>query len=321
MQKDLLYCAIDVSKDKLDLDAAALALPAQLGNDHGSFRQLIKAAKKYPGPVQFVFEATGPYHLGLALALWEAQIPLSILNPARVRHFAKAQGKAKTDPLDTQVIGDFARSFRPQPSPAPDPVRRELTELLQRRDGLISTRAAEQNRLGQCRHKMIKAQIRRLMAQLAEQIGQIDGLMKKLVNTSAELKAKVKALCQVKGVGHLTAVTLLITLPELGTLGRNRIVRLVGLAPLNDDSGTQKNKRYIQGGRARPRCALYMPALSASRHNPVLKEVYERLLKAGKLKKVALTALMRKLLICLNALLRKLADQHPSPQGLCLAKP
>ena len=113
MQKDLLYSAIDVSKDKLDLDAAALALPAQLGNDHAGFRQLIKAAKKYPGAVQFVFEATGPYHLGLALALWEAHIPLSILNPARVRHFAKAQGKAKTDPLDTQVIGDFAEASGP----------------------------------------------------------------------------------------------------------------------------------------------------------------------------------------------------------------
>src|SRR6202035_2162071 len=282
MQKDLLYCAIDVSKDKLDVDGTALALPAQLGNDHGSFRQLIKAAKKYPGPVQFVFEAPGPYHRGLALALWEAQIPLSVLNPARVRYYAKAQGKAKTDPLDKQVIGDFARSFRPPPTPAPDPVRRELTELLQRRDGLISTRAAEQNRLAQCRHKIIK--------------GQIGGLMKKLVNSSQELKAKVKALCQVKGVGHLTAVTLLITLPELGTLGRNRMVRLVGLAPLNDDSGTQKNKRFIQGGRKRPRCALYMPALSASRHNPVLKDFYQRLLKAGKLKKVALTAVMRKLL-------------------------
>ena len=321
MQKDLLYCAIDVSKDKLDLDAAALALPAPLGNDQAGFRQLIKAAKKYPGAVQFVFEATGPYHLGLALALWEAKIPLSVLNPARVRHFARAQGKAKTDPLDTQVIGDFARSFQPQPTPAPDPVRRELTELLQRRDGLISSRAAEQNRLGQCRHKFIKSQIRHMMAQLAEQIDQLDGLIKKLVSTSQELEAKVKALCQVKGVGHLTAVTLLITLPELGTLGRKRIARLVGLAPLNDDSGKQKNKRLIQGGRKRPRCALYMPALTASRHNPVLKEFYQRLLKAGKLKKVALTAVMRKLLICLNTRLRMLALSHPSPQGLCLAKP
>ena len=299
----------------------ALALPAQLGNDQAGFRQLIKAAKKYRGAVQFVFEATGPYHLGLALALWEAKMPLSVLNPARVRHFAKAQGKAKTDPLDTQVIGDFARSFQPQPTPAPDPVRRELIELLQRRDALISSRAAEQNRLGQCRHKIIKGQIRHMMAQLAEQIDQIDGLMKKLVSTSQELKTKVEALCQVKGVGHLTAVTLLITLPELGSLGRNRIARLVGLAPLNDDSGTQKNKRFIQGGRKPARCALYMPALTASRHNPVLNEFYQRLLKAGKLKKVALTAVMRKLLIYLNSLLRKLALPHPSPQGLCLAKP
>ena len=321
MEKDLLYCAIDVSKDKLDLDAAALALPEQLGNDQAGYRRLIKAAKKYPGPVQFVFEATGPYHLGLALALWEAQIPLSVLNPARVRFYAKAQGKAKTDPLDRQVIGDFARSFRPPPTPAPDPVRRELTELLQRRDGLVNSRAAEQNRLGQCRHPMLKSQIRRMMIQVAQQIDQIDRLMKKLVGTSLELQAKVKALCQIKGVGHLTAVTLLITLPELGTLGRTHIVRLVGLAPLNDDSGKQSNKRFIQGGRKRPRCALYMPALTASRHNPVLKEFYQRLLKAGKLKKVALTAVMRKLLICLNALLRNLADQHRSAQGLCLAKP
>ena len=321
MEKDLLYCAIDVSKDKLDLDAAALALPEQLGNDQAGYRRLINAAKKYPGPVQFVFEATGPYHLGLALALWEAQIPLSVLNPARVRFYAKAQGKAKTDPLDRQVIGDFARSFRPPPTPAPDPVRRELTELLQRRDGLVNSRAAEQNRLGQCRHPMLKSQIRRMMIQVAQQIDQIDRLMKKLVGTSLELQAKVKALCQIKGVGHLTAVTLLITLPELGTLGRTHIVRLVGLAPLNDDSGKQSNKRFIQGGRKRPRCALYMPALTASRHNPVLKEFYQRLLKAGKLKKVALTAVMRKLLICLNALLRNLADQHRSAQGLCLAKP
>jgi transposase len=155
MQKDLLYCAIDVSKDKLDLKGAALALPAQLGNDQAGFGRLIKAAKKYPEAVQFVFEATGPYHLELALALWDANIPLSVLNPARVRDFAKAQGKAKTDPLDTQVIGDFARCFRPPPTPSPDLVHRELTELLQRRDSLVSSRAAEQNRLGQCRHKII----------------------------------------------------------------------------------------------------------------------------------------------------------------------
>ena len=320
MQKELLYCAIDVSKDKLDVEGAALALPEQLGNDQSGYRQLIKAAKKYPGPVQFVFESTGPYHLGLALALWKAQMPLSILNPARVRFYAKAQGKAKTDPLDKQVIGAFAQAMRPAPTPAPDELGRQLTELLQRRDELIASRGAEQNRLGQSHHRLIKQQMGRLIGQLTEQIKQIDQLMKKLVGTSAELKSKVEQLCQIKGVGQLTALILLITVPELGTLGRNRISRLVGLAPLNDDSGTQKHKRFIQGGRKRPRNALYMAALSASQHNAVLSPFYQRLLKAGKAKKVALTAVMRKLLICLNARLCKWAQQKGSLEAFCSAK-
>ena len=163
MQKELLYCAIDVCKDKLDVEGAALALPEQLGNDQAGYRQLIKAAQKYPGPVQFVFESTGPYHLGLALALWEAQMPLSIVNPARVRFYAKAQGKAKTDPLDKQVIGAFAQAMRPAPTPAPDELGRQLIELLQRRDELIGSRGAEQNRLGQSRHGLIKQQMGRLI--------------------------------------------------------------------------------------------------------------------------------------------------------------
>jgi transposase len=320
MEKDLLYCAIDVAKERLDVAGRALALPEQLENNQAGYRQLIKAAKNYPGAVQFVFEASGPYHLGLALALWEANLALSVLNPARVRYFAKALGKAKTDPLDKQVIGAFAQAVRPEPTPAPDPVRRELMELLQRRDALLSNRGAEQNRLGQTRHTLIQSQIRRLMAQVNEQIEQIDRLMNQLVDRSAELKAKVEQLCQVKGVGHLTALTLLITVPELGSLGRNAISRLVGLAPLNDDSGLQKNKRFIQGGRKRPRGALYMAGLSASQHNPVLRDFYQRLLKAGKPKKVALTAVMRKLLICLNGLLRQQLEQEASGEDFCPAK-
>ena len=320
MEKEPLYCAIDISKATLDVDGAALALPEQLGNDQAGYRRLIKAAKKYPGPVHFVFEASGPYHLGLALALWEAKLPLSVLNPARVRFFAKAQGKAKTDPLDKQVIGAFARTMRPEATPAPEPVFRELTELLQRRHGLVDCRVAEQNRLGQSHHPLIKGQISRLISQLSAQIKQIDGLVNKLVSSSESLKAKVERLCQIKGVGLLTAVTLLITVPELGTLNRNRISRLVGLAPLNDDSGLQKKKRFIQGGRKVPRSALYMASLSASQHNPVLSAFYQRLLKAGKAKKVALTAVMRKLLICLNALLREPLDQKAVSEDFCFAK-
>src|SRR6202022_13106 len=308
MEEDLCYCAIDVAKDKLEVDGAALALPPQVGNDVAGYRQLIKAAKKHPARVQFVFESSGPYHLGLALALWEANLSLSILNPARVRHFAKAMGKAKTDPLDTQVIAKFARTTEPKPTPAPEPLMRELCELLQRRDSLIESRAGEQTRRGQTRHKMLLKQAEDLIERLGQQISQIDRLMAKLVEGSAELKAKIQHLCEVKGVGVLTALTLLVTVPELGKLGRNRISRLVGLPPLNDDSGTLKGKRFIQGGRKRPRCALYMATLSATQHNPVLAAFYQRLLKAGKVKKVALTAVMRKLLIHLNARMRTLPE-------------
>ena len=201
-----------------------------------------------------------------------------------------------------------------------DELGRQLSELLQRRDELINSRGAEQNRLGQCRHELIKKQIGRWIAQMTEQIKQLDGLMNKLARSSAELQRKLEQLCQIKGVGQLTALTLLITVPELGTVSRNRISRLVGLAPLNDDSGKQKNKRYIQGGRKRPRAALYMAALTASQHNAVLRAFYQRLLKAGKLKKVALTAVMRKLLICLNALLRNWAKQKAALEAFCPAK-
>jgi transposase len=180
MQKELLYCAIDVSKERLDVEGAALALPEQLGNDQAGYGQLIQAAKKYPGVVHFMFEASDPYHLGLALALWEASIALSVLNPARVRYFAKAQGQAKTDPLDKQVIGAFAQAFRPQPTPAPDRVQRELMELLQRREVLVNSRAAEQNRLGQSGHCLVKRQIGRLVGQLSAQIEQLDRLMNQL---------------------------------------------------------------------------------------------------------------------------------------------
>jgi transposase len=305
------YCGIDVSKDTLDVENNVLALAPKIGNDQAGFKQLIKASKQYPGPVHFVFESTGPYHLGLALALWEANLDLTILNPARVRYFAKSLGKAKTDPLDKLMIGQFARLREPQPTAAPEPVMRELIELLQRRDCLLESRSGELVRLQQARNPLVLKQINASIKALTRQIDQIDLWMAQRVKDSSPLKAKIDHLSQIKGVGFLTALTLLITVPELGTLNRNRISRLVGVAPLNDDSGQQTNKRFIQGGRKRPRCALYMASLSASRHNEVLACIYQRLLKAGKPKKVALTAVMRKLLVHLNAHLRSfLAAQN-----------
>jgi transposase len=307
------YCGIDVSKERLDVENNFLALAPQVGNDQAGFQQLIKASQNYPGPVHFVFESTGPYHLGLALALWEANLDLTILNPARVRYFAKSLGKAKTDPLDKQMIGQFARLREPQPTTPPQPVIRELLEFLQRRDSLLETRSGELVRLEQTRHPLLLKQIKAFIKRLSQQIDQIDAWMAQRVKDNAPLKAKIDHLCQIKGVGFFTALTLLITVPELGTLRRNHLSRLVGLAPLNDDSGQQTHKRFIQGGRKRPRCALYMASLSAFRHNEILAAFYQRLIKAGKPKKVALTAVMRKLLIHLNAHLRSFLQLKTDP--------
>jgi hypothetical protein len=162
MQKELLYCAIDVCKDKLDVQGAALALPEQLGNDQCGYRQLIKAAKKYSGPVQFVFESTGPYHLGLALALWEAQMPLSILNPARCV-FCQGPGQSQNRSARQAGHRGFCASHATCPDAGPDELSRQLTELLQRRDELMASRGAEQSRLGQSRHRLIKQQMGRLI--------------------------------------------------------------------------------------------------------------------------------------------------------------
>jgi transposase len=300
----LYYCGIDVSKERLDVESNVLALAPQIANNPAGFKQLIKAARSYRGRVHFVFESTGPYHLGLALALWEAKLDLSILNPARVRFFAKSMGKAKTDPLDKEMIGRFARVKEPEPTPAPEPVMMELTEFLHRRDSLIESRSGEMVRLQQTRHPLLLKQIKSSIKGLTQQLDQLDEWMAQRVKDSAPLKAKINHLTQIKGVGFLTALTLVLTVPELGTLSRNRICRLVGLAPLNDDSGQGGKKRFIQGGRQRPRSALYMASLSASRYNEVLADFYLRLLKAGKAKKVALTAVMRKLLVHLNAHMR-----------------
>lgn len=309
MEKDVLYSAIDVSKDTLEVDGALFGLSNQLSNDAEGHRQLIRASKKFNGRVQFVFEATGPYHQALSLALWEAGIALSVVNPARVRHFAKAMGKAKTDPLDRLVIARFAQSFCPAPTPAPDPVELQLSHLIHHRQNLVEARAADRTRLSQVSYPVIERQLRASMAHLTQQIAQLDAHIAKELCRCPELEHKVRLLSQVKGIGPLSALSLLILLPELGQLRRNLIVRLAGLAALNHDSGLLKGKRCISGGRKQVRCVLYMPALTAAYHNPVLSAFYQRLLHAGKPKKLALTAVMRKLLIHLNSLLRNAQAQ------------
>jgi len=312
--KSVEFLGIDVHKNTLVLDGRSLKLNVakELANDQSGFETLIRALGKSPYCIQVVFEATGNYHLPLALALWQAQVPLSIVNGARVRQFANALGRAKTDAIDQELIRRFAESIKPAAQPAPSATMRELQQIVSRRLDLVASRVREQNRLGQCLHQTIKKQLKMSIEFLDKQLKQLDKLMRELVSAEPELEAKVALLMKTDGVGFLTAVELLVVLPEMGQLNRRQISRLAGVAPVNNDSGKGKHKRFLGKGRAIGPI-LYMAALTATRYNVVLKAFYQRLLNRGKPKKVALAAVMHKLLIYLNSVLKDFATQSSQP--------
>ncbi len=257
--------------------------------------------------MQVICEATGCYHQGFAQALHQAGISLTILNPRLVRDFARAQGlRAKTDPLDARLLAGYGRRLTPPPTPRPDPVLVQLDALVTRRSQLVEDRAKESTRLQQTSDAASLKSLHHHIAYLDKQIDQLVARIDALVQAHPILKAKVALLAQVQGVGTLTASTLLAVLPELGSLSKGQAAALSGLAPFNCDSGAFRGVRRIQGGRSTVRCALYMAALSASRYNPILKAVYQGLISRGKAPKLALTAVMRRLVIYLNLLLKSL---------------
>jgi transposase len=252
-----------------------------------------------------VMEASGGLEMPIAAALSNAGIPVAIVNPKQIRAFATALGKrAKTDALDAQVIARFGELLRPAPRPLPSETRALLDELVTRRRQLIETGVAEQNRLSAMRsiqtHQSIEAHLRWLKAQVKEIEKQLEELIKK----SPTWMVNSKLLTSVPGVGPITSCIMLAALPELGRLSHREITSLVGLAPVPRESGKWRGKRFIRGGRADVRSAIYMCILSAVRFNPVIKAFYIRLLAAGKDKKVAMVACMHKLLIILNAIIR-----------------
>jgi transposase len=252
-----------------------------------------------------VMEASGGLEMPIAAALSNAGIPVAIVNPKQIRAFATALGKrAKTDALDAQVIARFGELLRPTPRPLPSETRALLDELVTRRRQLIETGVAEQNRLSAMRsiqtHQSIEAHLRWLKAQVKEIEKQLEELIKK----SPTWMVNSKLLTSVPGVGPITSCIMLAALPELGRLSHREITSLVGLAPVPRESGKWRGKRFIRGGRADVRSAIYMCILSAVRFNPVIKAFYIRLLAAGKDKKVAMVACMHKLLIILNAIIR-----------------
>ena len=298
------YAGTDISKEVLDVSLAGQPL-VRCGNDAAGIAQLIALLEKQPEKMHVICEPSGGYERALLEALWEAGIAVSLVNAARVRAFARAQGLlAKTDKIDANVLREFGELLQPEKSTAPSPKRQRLAALVQRREQLVGLLITEEQRLVQTRDVLVGKLTKVLVKELRKQVKQIEQMIAAQIDDDDELRGQSERLQQVKGIGKVTASTLLAEMPELGQLSRNEAGALAGVAPCNRDSGAFRGRRMIRGGRVRVRRVLYMAATVAARYNPILKTFYQRLVAAGKPKKVALTALMRKLVVLLNHLLK-----------------
>lgn len=300
-----LYVGIDVSKDTLDVAILPTGRHFVVCNDEAGIDELLGGVEDPNEPVLVVLEASGGYERPLAAAIAAAGIAVAVVNPRQTRDFARATGKlAKTDRLDAKALARFAEAVRPEPRALPEEEAQEFRAILARRRQLIQMMSAEKNRLGSTASKAVARRIQAHVRWLEKELSRTDRDLDEAIEGSPAFKENEALLRSVPGVGPVLCRTLLSELPELGSLAPRELSALVGVAPLNRDSGTLRGKRAVWGGRSRVREALYMGALVASRHNPHIKEFYERLVAAGKPKKVALVACMRKLLVILNALLR-----------------
>lgn len=303
------FVGIDVAKAQLDIAMRPSGERWAIANDDLGITALVVRLQAVQ-PTLIVLEATGGYQRAVVAALAAAALPVVVVNPRQVRDFAKATGQlAKTDALDARAVAHFAEAVRPTPRPLPDTQTEELRALVARRRQLIAMRTAEHNRLGRASGRLW-ADIQAHILWLNQRLGALDDDVDTLLHASPVWRERDELYRSVPGIGPVCARTLVLDLPELGTLSRQRIAALVGVAPFNRDSGTLRGRRTIWGGRAAVRATLYMSVLVAVRHNPVLKAFYERLCAAGKAKKVALTACMRKLLTILNAMVKQ---QTPWP--------
>jgi transposase len=301
-----MFVGIDVAKAELVVAVRPGGARWAVANDEPGRRTLVERLRAEP-PQLVVLEATGGYELPAVAALVAAGLPVVVVNPRQVRDFARSTGQlAKTDALDASLLALFAERVQPPVRALPDAATQALDALVARRRQLVEMLVAEQNRLGMARSngdRQVTLSLTQTIAFLTRQLATTDREIGTMVRESPVWREREDLLRSVPGIGPVVARTLLAQLPELGRLDRRAIAKLVGVAPLNRDSGTWRGRRTIHGGRASVRAAIYMAALVASRRNAVLKAFYERLLAAGKPKKLALVACMRKLLTILNAML------------------
>jgi transposase len=302
-----IHAGIDVSQATLDVAISNQKEIKNFPNGENGIIQIVSYLKKQV-PTLTVMEATGGLEKLLAAALVEANIPVVVVNPRQVRDFAKAKGKlAKTDSIDATILAEFACDIHPEIRPLPDKATEEIKALMVRRQQIQGMITTENNRLSSAGLKVIPS-IQEHINWLKRELKNLDKDLEDKIQKSPIWREKDDLLRSVPGVGPVLSLTLLGSLPELGSLNRKQIAALAGVAPFNRDSGRFRGKRATKGGRARVRTVLYMATLVATRFNPVIKAYYQNLLERGKAKKVALIACMRKLLTILNAMVR---DHHP----------
>jgi transposase len=313
-----VFAGIDVSKSHLDLAIRPDSRSWRFANDPEGIDALAELLQQHQ-PSLIVLEATGGYEQAACRFLGAQQLPVAIVNPSRVRAFARANGRlAKTDRIDAHSLAHFAQVVRPQPRPASSGAQHQLAGMVARRRQLQRMRTAEKNRQRNA-HPALHDQLQDHIDWLRQGLKDLDAEIDYLLHSDQELKERAELLQSAPAVGRVTAASLIADYPELGTLDRKKIAALVGVAPMNQDSGRKSGRRRIRGGRAPLRAALYMAALSASRFNPAIRPFYARLVDSGKEKKVALTACMRtpsrwssgELLTMLNAMMRD--NKHWSP--------
>jgi len=304
MSESATFVGIDVSKARLDAHILPHDEQLSLENSPEGIAQLVKHLRKRR-KVHLVIEATGGIEMPVAVELNEAGFAVAVVNPRQVRDFARALGiLAKTDKIDAKVLAQFGERVRPEVRPVPDAQHRQLKELMARRRQLVRMKVTEQNRLSRARARRVRRDIEATIGYITRRLRKLDKDLDDAIRHSPMWRQKENLLRDVPGVGPVLARTLTASLPELGRLNRRQLAALVGVAPMNRDSGTLRGRRTIWGGRAALRATLYMGALAASRSNPAIRTFYQRLLKNGKPKKLALTACMRKLLTILNAIVK-----------------
>jgi transposase len=305
---DKSIVGIDVSKDRLDVQVRPTGEASTVGRNAVGLEQLVARMREL-SPHIIALEATGGFEIVVAAGLEAAGLPVAVVNPAQVRAFATAIGqRAKTDPIDAGVIAHFAEATNLEPRPLPDEQTRLLADLVGRRRQIVEMITAERQREQRVTASRPRKSIARLIKALKKELASLDADIDDAVKGSPAWRAKEELLASVPGVGPVISRTLMAELPELGQLGHKQIAALAGLAPFTRQSGKWRGKSFIGGGRTAVRAALFMGAMVAKKHNPILKAFFDRLVAAGKPKMVALIAVARKLLTILNAIVR---DNQP----------